>query len=385
MARRTTGWLKFNKAMGNARPWPGPQRLKNIDGLLTTQGLVHLEIQYPILGRLHLGEPGDSSPYAICDCFADGSGYIVISGGLLDFVEAVHSVLVKGGSLRHPQGARVQAEMTPAEVDEALLSLYTAWRSLKGADTRLVTNANLCKAHQDYFDKRYLATRVFILMHERGHAALHSALKPEEMGPEHELEADAFALDAMLHFRPPGVDFETLIAGATIVPRIYRALEIMGYTFRETHPSPEVRMAALFDRVRSVATTEFEYYGLTGHARVQDLRMDATERKLAGGDVDSNRFSAEHVIFSVTSGARGAVADPPWCTIDNARDNAMSYIARSDARSLAKIEGLWKRIEGSVYPKTDMAQSAYFTRCMQAARQIIVSLPENDRRHFGST
>jgi len=134
MIKRTKAWYEFNRRMLTARPWPGPQRLGDVQGLLSTDGLVHLVMNHPGIGRLMLGEPGDAQPYAECRCFSDGSGFILISGGLLDFVEAVHALITAGAMLKLPGGASADPKITPDELDEQLLGLYTAWKSLKGTE-----------------------------------------------------------------------------------------------------------------------------------------------------------------------------------------------------------------------------------------------------------
>ena len=187
----------------------------------------------------------------------------------------------------------------------------------------------------------------------------------------------------MLKFARPGVDRETLIAGSTLMPRIYKALEIMGHQFPETHPPPHARIAALHNCVRSVATTEFEYYGLTGHSRVQDLRMAAAERKFAGFGDGIGRFSGEDIIFSIISGVRSVASDPATQTFDEARANVISYLVLSDTESRSEAAELWKRVENSDYAQTMPGRRSYFEKCMSIAREVIQSLPEGDRVLFG--
>lgn len=382
MSERTKAWYEFNRRMRNAYPWPGSQRLRNIDGLLSTEGLIHLATKHRGLGRLLVGEPGESRPYAECKCFSDGSGFILVSGGLLDFVQAVHTVIVAGARLALPNGGSVDPKLAPDEVDDELLAVYDYWKSLKGTDTRIETWPDFDQRAQDYFEKRYLATRVFILMHEKGHAALHAAIKPHDLRPEHELEADAFALDTMLKFVRPGVDRATLIAGSTLMPRLYKALEIMGHTFAETHPPPAARVAALLDRVRMVASTEFDYYILTGHARVQDLRMAAVEHKFAGGGEAVRRFTGEDIVFSVISGVRSLADDSPTRSFDEARANLLSYLAAADSAALLTVSELWKRVKSSASSSSYSDSHTYIRRCLDIADKLIFSLPETDRALF---
>jgi len=383
MTEKTSAWYEFYRRMKNAWPWPGPPRLEMIDGMLNIDGLMHLALKHPGLGKL-VGEPGDSQPYAECKCFPDGSNFILISGGLLDFVEAVIAVTVAGAKLQLTKGAVIDPINTPDEVDDVLLVLYTNWQNLKGNETRLVvTKPDWGETAQNHFDTLYLATRAFILLHEYGHAALHPTIQEKDRRPEHELEADAFALDTMLRFKRPGMNYLTLIAGSTLVPRIYKALEIMGHTFKKTHPPPQTRIAALFDRVRSVAATEFDYYGLTGQSRVIDLRLSAAERKFVGADNNSDRFSGEDIIFSVTSGAHSIAGEPPTNTFEGVREIVMSYLVASNVAARQDVAALWKRVKSSVYRKTEIDNLSLFEKCMDIAHQVIQSLPEDDRMLFG--
>lgn len=115
MIERTKAGYEFNRLMHNAVPWPGPQRLRNIDSLLSIDGLMYLVTNHPGLGSLLVGEPGECRPYAECRCFSDGSGFVLISGGLLDFVEAVHTVIVAGARLNLPKGMAADPTATPDE------------------------------------------------------------------------------------------------------------------------------------------------------------------------------------------------------------------------------------------------------------------------------
>lgn len=193
---------------------------------------------------------------------------------------------------------------------------------------------------------------------------------------EHELEADAFALDTMLRFVRPGVDRETLIAGSTLMPRLYKALEIMGHTFAETHPPPAARLAALLDRVRMVAPTEFDYYTLTGHARVQDLRMAAVEHKFAGVGEAISRFTGEDIVFSTISGARSLAEESPARSFDEARVNLLSYLAASDSAARLTVSELWKRVKSGNSSSSGLDSRTYIRRCSKLPTSLSYLFPK---------
>jgi hypothetical protein len=64
-----------------------------------------------------------------CRCFPDGRGFIQVSGGLLDFVEAVLTVIFAGATLALPNGVSLDPKLAPDEARANLLSYLVAWDS----------------------------------------------------------------------------------------------------------------------------------------------------------------------------------------------------------------------------------------------------------------
>ncbi|MFG5411273.1 MAG: ImmA/IrrE family metallo-endopeptidase [Piscinibacter sp.] len=341
----TEAAYEFRRRMENAPPWAGPPRLRPALGLIRGRERVHFVCRFPALGALQVGEPGDARPRAECAGYEDGSAFVLVSGGLLDFIDAALGALVSGANLTVGSGAPIPAASTPEAVDQALDAVYDSWGSRWRNEHVSIVLTPLAAETADLLTQLSLATRLFVLLHEIGHAVLHTGVSPAERSVAQELEADGFALDACIdHFGQPCGRTRAALAGAFLVPRLLEALRLLGHRFPDTHPSPADRLESLRRRFRERCDSEFTYYFHTTVAIAQGLRMEAAERRLLGFEPRQPLVSAESLVSTMMGmlielgGSRKSV------TFEAAASNLLSLCDDAQPEELERAAALARAV-----------------------------------------
>lgn len=301
MTEATEASYAFRRRMLNDPPQKDQQRLGRALGLIRGQALLRLVLEYPRFGQVMLGELGITNPNAETLPFEDGSAYVLVCTGLLDFLEAVTRTAMTGANVTVTGQEAVPATQAPQSVDAALAALYRQWKALWKGEALVSTPPALPPETAKIADWLILTTTLFIILHEYAHTALHPHVQPEERTPAQELEADAWAIrQAMLGVGIPTNQVRSVLVGAVITIRALAALQIMGHDLPGSHPPPRQRLAGIMQVLRDMCENEFAYYHATTIAIAHDQRMEAAERALRGPPY-LPEVSAERIISTAVA------------------------------------------------------------------------------------
>lgn len=221
-------------------------------------------------------------PYASTEHYPDGSALIRINVGLISFLQSFCMALQTGSSVVTPSGVAEAAKLLPAQLDDALMTLYRQWQALwDGAEVKAPAILP-GERGSSIADASFMLGLLFVLMHEYGHAVLHRGA-PHSVECEH--EADLWALDAMMEFfgwptRQPRIT----VAGSVIYIRAQAALQRLhcAKPLPAEYPPAAERIDRILRRVAVICQDEFEYYDVTTIAYAHDMRLEAAERALNG-------------------------------------------------------------------------------------------------------
>ena len=341
----TEAGFEFHRRMENAPPWPGPPRVAPVLNLLHGRELVRLVSQYPMLGKLLIGEPGDVRPRAECASYEDGSAFVLVSGGILDFIDAVLGALASAANFTVHGEPTIPAAATPEAVDAALDAIYKSWGPRWRGERVAVAMASVPERTATVLAKLDEATRLFLVLHEVGHSVLHTGVAPAERTHAQELEADRFALDAAIDgFGNPRGKMRTVLAGAFLLPRVLEALRLLGHKFSDSHPPPAERLGALRARFRERCDGDFAYFYFTTVAISQDLRMEAAERRWLGLVPPQPVVTAESLVSTVMAMLIELANEPPSVTIELATSNLLDLCDDADPAELDRAAALARSV-----------------------------------------
>ncbi|MBR0645338.1 hypothetical protein [Plastoroseomonas hellenica] len=283
MAEVTEASLEFRRRMLNDPPQKDQRRLAQAFSLIRGDALMRLLVEYPRIGRVLLGELGVNRPNAESHCREDGSAFILVFTGLLDFLEAVTRTAMTGANVTVTGQETVPAVQVPQAVDTALAALYRQWDALWKGEVLATTPQALPAEAEEIAGWLCVTTTLFVILHEYAHAVLHADIQPEERTPAQELEADAWAArQALLGFGIPKNRVRSVLTGAVIMIRALAALQILGHKLPGSHPPPRERLAGILQVVRGMCEDEFAYFHVTTIVTAHDQRMEAAERSLQG-------------------------------------------------------------------------------------------------------
>lgn len=332
--------------MQNHPAWPGPPRLAHLPGLIHGAEIAPLLVAHPILGRLNLGEPGDPRPIAACRSdFDDGSAFIVVSGGMLDFLHAVLGTLMTGARVTVTGGASHAAARRPIAVDRALAATYASWGPRWNGQRIPCSLPPLPDATQRILDGLWDAARLFLLLHECAHAALHAGIAPAERTPAQEFEADAFALrTTLLGFGMRRGKVRASLAGAFLVVRALSALAILGHQFPDTHPPPAARLAAMEALFAELCGDDFTAAYFATVAVAQDQRMEAAERRLLGLAPAQPAVTAARIVSMLMSALIELAQEPPRVEEAAVLRDLRALCRAAPAEELAEAGRLARRV-----------------------------------------
>ncbi|MBR0667628.1 hypothetical protein GXW71_24955 [Roseomonas hellenica] len=230
MTEASLASLEFQRRMRNDPPKTDQLRLGQAFGLIRGVPLMRLLTEYPQIGRVLLGELGINKPNAESRPRADGSAYILVWTGLLDFLEAVTRAAMTGANVTVTGQETVPAAQPPQAVDAALDAVYRQWDAQWQGKALVTAPQPLPPEAEDIARWLMKMTTFFVILHECAHAMLHAEVEPEDRTPAQELEADAWALrQALLGFGLPANRSRSVLIGAVIMIRALAALEIMKY------------------------------------------------------------------------------------------------------------------------------------------------------------
>lgn len=372
----TQAQYEFDRKIENAPPWPGPERAAPALSLLDQVVCRRLNRRYPILPTILIGEPGDPRPRAECASFDDDSAYVLVSGGMLDVIDAVLGALVSGANLSTDGRPKIPAVASPAAVDAALDATYQSWGPRWRGERVPIALPAIPEPSAAVLTVLGDSVRLFLLLHEMGHAVLHTSIEATERTHAQELEADQFAFDTALDgYGLPRDRIRTVLAGACLLPRILEALRLLGHKFPDSHPPPGERVAAILARMRQRCDSEFTYFYNVTVAISNGLRMESAERRLLGLTPDHPAVTAESLVattmgmlIELEKGTPGETLSSAakvlrdLCNDANAAElERASALARtvflapahedSDANLIAKIATLYRELAGTLPPK----------------------------------
>jgi len=268
---------------------------------------------------------GRNEPTAETQWFKDGSSLVTISDGMVLFVESVCRALASSASWRGKDGALVErALFAPQLVDEVLLDTYRQWPMLLRDNEMNAPQIPLEEQGDALAWGYFTPAMMFIIMHEFGHAALHKDVQHEM---QHEIEADEWAIDALLSvFGEQTNQVNICLAGSLVGIRSFAAVDLLVEKFPEGYPPPTERFDAILKRFRSRCADEISYFIDTTIAYAMDMRMESTEMALRGREIrPPNR--PEQLVSSMVS----ALIEAYWnrCSMEEAASSVDAILGAS--------------------------------------------------------
>lgn len=268
----------------NDPPWGGEHRLEPILNLIALADIKRFLAEYPVIETVHLGEVGTSLPNAVTRHFPDGSVHIVVSDGLIAFIDAIVQASMGAAVIGTADGIAEETALASDDVDRRLGELYAQWPELWKSTEIKVENVPLGEGVSELAAKIEKATMLFIIMHEYAHAVRHADVPVSDRNTDHELEADDWAVTQLMKFYGlPQNAIRLALVGAVVAVRAFAAIEIMGHRFPETYPPPRKRLDAIIGVFRKLCEdSAYTFYYYSTLAFAHDLRMEAAERQLQG-------------------------------------------------------------------------------------------------------
>lgn len=232
--------------------------------------------------------------------FEDGSALIIITDGMVMFVDSVCRAMASGANWHGRNGAILDAAaFSPGAVDGALLSTYQQWRKLLADDNLAPPSIALSDQGEELAWGYFAPAIMYILMHEFGHAALHRDLP---FAKTQEIEADLWAIDALLTvFGEQTNQVNISLAGALVAIRSFAAVDaVVPNAFPEGYPAPAERFEAILARFRQRCPDDISYFIDSTIAFAMDMRMLSTELAFKG-EVSRGPLRPEQLVSMIVS------------------------------------------------------------------------------------
>lgn len=342
------------------------------------------QTEFHALRQTRFAELGLWWPHAASRSFADGSALVVIHDGLVAFLEAVTRTLAAGGRHRTPSGEGSSSVLEPDDVDQGLLALYRQWQQLWGDQSLVVRPLDLPPGLASIAEGMCTAAVFFFLMHEYAHAVLHPGLSAVDHTPDHELAADAWAIQQIMQRSGSPLGRQrSLLGGSVLAIRTWQALEVMGCHFPGKYPPPETRLAKLVQTFDDLCDSDFTYYYFSTIAYAHDERMEAVERALRGLPY-LPRSAADRIVSRMMSMLIEVCARR--MTLLEAADVVGHDLGRADAAVLEAVG----RIAGRVFDRTRLDAKDTSSTLVKGAiidkfDALLGCIPENRLQYFNRT
>jgi hypothetical protein len=266
-------------------PSRGPvEEVKRAWSHLSHRKWVMYKAQFPATLKTVILGIGRDEPFAETTLNPDGSSLIRVYDGLVLYLKSVCRAWLAGANLATSEG-KTPASLRPNDVNQLLLETLQQWQARSDLEDVEPPAITLSDSAERRADSLFIMAIVFTIMHEYGHAALHGGQDRDAATQQQELEADEWAVRALLEvFALTTGQVGFALAGALISVRAHAAREVIFKVKLKKYPPSAKRFAALTGVVRTILVDELRFYIETTILGSNDMRMQAAEHAL-GGDV----------------------------------------------------------------------------------------------------